>query len=216
VPTEAPLSIDCVIPAAGLSTRMGSHKLLLEFGSRPLLYWAVHHAVLACQRVIVVVGHDADAVRKVMPHVGALTVVTNPEYEQGMLTSIARGAAEVRTDRFFVAPADMPFLRPALFRTVADSANGQTEAGSPPPAAWFPDYRGRSGHPVLISSSVVPALVSLVAGGNTRGSRLGSMRGFLADYAKVTVPVDEDGSIIDIDTMDALRQHAHRARDSEG
>jgi len=218
VPTEAPLSIDCIIPAAGLSSRMGSHKLLLEFGSRPLLHWAVHHAVLACERVIVVLGHDADTVRKVLPHVEALTVVMNPEYERGMLTSIARGAAEVRTERFFVAPADMPFLRPALFRAVAnaDSTNGQSRPSSPPPAAWFPDYRGRSGHPVLISSSVVPALVSLVAGGNTRGGPFGSMRRFLADYAKVTVPVDEDCAIIDIDTMDTLRQHAHRARESEG
>ena len=201
------LAIDCVIPAAGLSSRMGSHKLLEEFGNRALVYWPVHHALSACHRVIVVLGHDADSVRAVLPHDDQLTVVTNTDYERGMLTSIARGAAEVRSDRFFVAPADMPFLPPELFRAVADAPGGAT--------AWFPDYHGRSGHPVLISSSVVPALTRAVACRKPRGGTLESLRRFLRGYTTVTVPVDDDGSIIDIDTMDALQRYANRARELE-
>jgi len=203
----ARFAIDCVIPAAGLSSRMGSHKLLEKFGDHALVYWAVDHAVSACHRVIVVLGHDADAVRAVLPYGDELIVVTNADYERGMLTSIARGAAEVRSDRFFVAPADMPFLRPELFRAIADAPGEAT--------AWFPDYHGRSGHPVLISSSVVPALTRTAACGKPRGSTLKPMRKFLAGYTTVTVPVDDDGSIIDIDTMDALQRYADRARELE-
>ncbi|MBU8912974.1 MAG: nucleotidyltransferase family protein [Spirochaetales bacterium] len=213
----ARLDIDCVIPAAGLSSRMGSHKLLKEFGTRPLVYWAVHHAVAACHRVIVVLGHDADAVRAVLPCRDELIVVTNTEYERGMLTSIARGAAEVQRDRFFVAPADMPFLRPELFRAIAGAAATvpPSTVGRAPPAAWFPDYHGRSGHPVLISSSVEPALARAVTCARSRGVVTQPMRKFLAGYPTVTVPVDDDGSIVDIDTMDALQRYADRGRELE-
>ena len=203
------LAIDCVIPAAGLSTRMGSHKLLEQFGDHALVYWAVHHAILACHRVIIVLGHDGDAIQAVLPHGNQLTVVTNTEYKRGMLTSIARGASEVQSHRFFVAPADMPFLRPELFRAIADAA----AAGRAQPMAWFPNYHGQSGHPVLISSVVVPALAEMVAGGSMREGPLGSMHKFLDNYPTVVVPVDDDGSIIDIDTMDALQRHADRARE---
>lgn len=209
-----PLAIDCVIPAAGLSSRMGSHKLLEQFGRQTLVFWAVRHAISACHRVIVVLGHDADAVQAVLPHADDLVVVTNPEYQRGMLTSIARGAAEVQSNRFFVVPADMPFLFPVLFRAVAGTAAvADTAASGGQPAAWFPNFRGQSGHPVLISSSVVPALADTVSRASSDGSTLGSMHRFLADYTTVTVPVDEDGSIVDIDTMDALHRHADRARE---
>ncbi len=211
------LAIDCVIPAAGLSSRMGSYKLLEQFGQHSLVSWAVHHAVSACRRVIVVLGHNADAVRAVLPHGDQLIVVTNTEYERGMLTSIARGAAEVQSDRFFVAPADMPFLRPDLFRAVAAAADNSDTGPLPvsEPVAWFPDYHGRSGHPVLISSSVVPALIETVSPSSSGRGTLGSMHAFLGGYATVTVPVDDDGSIVDIDTMDSLQRHSHRIREFE-
>ncbi len=191
---------------------MGSHKLLEEFGTHPLVYWAVHHAILACRRVIIVLGHDAGAIQAVLPHEDRFTVVTNTEYERGMLTSIARGATEVQSDRFFVAPADMPFLRPELFRTIAAAVDDAVPCAVRP-AAWFPNYHDQSGHPVLISSSVVPALAAVTAGKNTLGVPLGSMHKFLDSYTTMMVPVDDDGSIIDIDTMDALRRYADCARE---
>ena len=208
----APLLMDCIVPAAGLSSRMGSHKLLEPFGAHPLVYWAVHHAVAACERVIVVLGHHADAVRAVLPHQDRLVVITNTEYERGMLTSIARGAAEVQSDRFFVAPADMPFLQPQIFHAVARAAGAwAVDAGQP--CAWFPEFHGQHGHPALITTSVVPALVEWVATAFTSNRPLGSMRGFLAHYPARAVPVDDDGSIVDIDSMETLRRYADRARE---
>jgi molybdenum cofactor cytidylyltransferase len=170
------------------------------------VYWAVHHAVVACHRVIVVLGHQADAVREVLPHWDHLIVVTNPEYRRGMLTSIARGAAEVETSRFFVAPADMPFLLPGLFNVVALAETGEAVAA-------FPSYGGQNAHPVLIGTEVVPALVQRVRNAVGSNQPLGSMRSFLADYQTQTVPVDDDGSIVDIDTMETLRRYADRARE---
>ena len=205
----SPLNIDCVIPAAGLSSRLEANKLLQNFGGKPLLCRAVDNALAACRTVVVVVGHDESKVRAILPQNAKLKIVSNPGYRRGMLTSIARGAAEVGTDLFFVAPADMPFITPQLYEEVASAAQSPKRSlqADPRPVAWIPDAEGRRGHPVLIASHVIPELLLAVRG----GSRTSPMRQFLSAYHTVAVPVDGDGSIIDIDTMADLDRFATRA-----
>ena len=203
------LDIDCVIPAAGLSSRMGTHKLLVDFGGKLLLRWAVDHALAACRTVIVVSGHEDPQVRVALPAHPRLRVVTNADYRRGMFSSIARGAAEVSTSWFFVAPADMPFITPELYRSVAREAAvsvGGATAGEGP-TAWIPQAAGLRGHPVLICSRIVPALTD--EAGTDAPPR--PMHQFLSSYETRIVPVEDDGAIIDIDTMAELELYAPRA-----
>src|SRR5258706_10124052 len=61
-------SIAAVVLAAGRSTRMGAHKLLLPLGDRPLVSYAVAAACASrAAPVVVVLGHDAEAVRAALP-----------------------------------------------------------------------------------------------------------------------------------------------------
>jgi molybdenum cofactor cytidylyltransferase len=187
---------------------MGGRKLVSDLAGVPLVRWAVLHALDACRTVIVVLGHDESAVRGLLPQSDSLRVVTNREYRKGMLSTISRGAAQVQTPWFFVAPADMPFIRPSLYRAVAASACPEAEAG-PEAVAWVPHYRGSRGHPVLVSARVIG---DLTAAAEARAP-LPPMRRILQEFQTASVSVDDEGAIIDIDTMGDLERNVSRAEE---
>jgi molybdenum cofactor cytidylyltransferase len=223
---------DCVIPAAGLSSRMttgeesdvpeaGYPKSLLELQGKPLLLHAVDNALAVCRRCIVVTGHgrkDVEALlRRARPGV---EVVFNSDYRQGMFSSIRAGSRLVRSEWFFVAPGDMPMLAPELYRMVLSAArsvpvdsdhhdpDGAPATASQRVAAWFPEYRGRRGHPVLINRTVVSAMNA----GAPDGRPWTSMRAFLSGFSVRDVPVSSDSIFLDIDTPKTLREARERYR----
>jgi molybdenum cofactor cytidylyltransferase len=186
-PGDTPsLPTTCVLPAAGLATRFGGPKLLALLDGRPLVDHAVRNAAEACESVIVVVGSRAGPIREAVPDLDGVSVIENPDFASGMLSSIRVGARAVRTDRFFVAPGDMPFLDAVLFRAVWRAAEGRPQSD-----AWYPFRDGRRGHPVLIRSSLAAAL---------ERSRARSMRAFLEAYHETRVRIDSDRPFIDLDT----------------
>jgi molybdenum cofactor cytidylyltransferase len=107
--------ISAIILAAGTSSRFGRTKQLLELEDKPLVQHAIDAAVAAgVDEVVVILGHDADAVRAaiVVPPNGR--VVGNPEYEQGQSTSVRAGLAACDPDSegALVLLADQPRLAP--------------------------------------------------------------------------------------------------------
>ncbi|TFH06450.1 MAG: nucleotidyltransferase family protein [Spirochaetales bacterium] len=198
-PIPPRLPVACLIPAAGMSERMGRAKPLAQFAGQPLLYWAVTHAAAACESVIVVLGHKASDVHSIVPADSGITVVTNENYQDGMLSSIRRGFRDVHHRWCFVAPGDMPFLTPDLYRDIFRGADPEHH---PDIFAWFPVYRGRRGHPVLINADIRAELESTDAA---------TMRQLLSPYPVAEVPVDNDAVCIDLDTDAALEAHASRA-----
>ena len=88
---SAPDQVAGVVLAAGLSTRMGRNKLLLEVGGEPVVGRAVRSARDAgLDPVLVVVGHEADRVRAAIADL-PVTTVTNPEPARGIHTSLRVG-----------------------------------------------------------------------------------------------------------------------------
>ena len=79
--------ISAVLLAAGASRRLGRNKLLLEVGGRPVVRRAAA-ALLGAEvsEVIVVTGHEAEAVRRAL---GGLDVrlVHNPAFADGQAAS---------------------------------------------------------------------------------------------------------------------------------
>ncbi len=52
-----PERLDCVMPAAGLSSRMGDWKLMLPYQQYTILDASIENALSFCRRVILVVGY---------------------------------------------------------------------------------------------------------------------------------------------------------------
>ena len=82
-----------IILAAGSSSRMGvgRHKLLLPLGGRSVLSHVIEATLASYARpIILVLGHQAEQVRASITQYAAhpsITLVENPDYQQGMSTS---------------------------------------------------------------------------------------------------------------------------------
>jgi molybdenum cofactor cytidylyltransferase len=111
-----------VILAAGASTRMGQHKLLLPLGGEPLVRRVARQVLEAgFDDVLVVAGYEHD---RIVPALAGLDVrhVVNLDYETGMGSSFRTAVAAMpdSTAAMF-ALADQPLLAAADYRRLLDA-----------------------------------------------------------------------------------------------
>ena len=151
--------IAAVVLAAGLSTRMGRNKLLLELGGKTLVRRAVETALLAgLSPVLVVVGHEEERVRGALAGLRC-TPVSNPEHARGMNTSLRAGIAAVPEGSAgaVVILGDMPFITPVMITTLVE----RFLAGSAP--LLLSTYDGVVAPPILYGAALFPELLTLSA-----------------------------------------------------
>lgn len=144
--------VDCVIPAAGLSSRMGAWKPMLPYNNSTLLDAAIKHALQFCSKVIVVAGYRADELVLRYQYQQHIKVVVNTDYQQGMLSSIQKGITAVTSARFFITHADMPCIDPQVFRMLLQARHA---------TVVFAGNQQQTGHPVLIDSVLIPSILTL-------------------------------------------------------
>ncbi|MEW6640108.1 MAG: molybdopterin-binding/glycosyltransferase family 2 protein [Pseudomonadota bacterium] len=194
--TEGNRRVAAVVLAAGRSTRMGGpNKLLAELGGKPLVRIVAEHALRSkAASVVVVTGHQADAVRAALAGLD-VTFVHNPDFASGLASSVKAGVAAVPADAdgAVVCLGDMPMVETALI-------NRLIEAFDPDRGALIavPVSDGRRGNPVLWSRRFFPELMTL--DGDTGARHLIARHG----EAVAEVPVEGKGAFLDIDTPDAL------------
>jgi molybdenum cofactor cytidylyltransferase len=147
-----------VVLAAGGGTRFrdgdGPHKLLAPFRGRPLVSWAIDHALAGgLDETIVVVGAvDLD---DVLPP--GLTVLRNEQWADGLATSLAgavfyagqAGAGGRGHDAVVVGLGDQPMIPGEAWGLVA------AETGTPIAVAT---YDGHRRNPVRLAREVWPLL----------------------------------------------------------
>src|SRR5262249_58299946 len=91
--------VAALVLAAGRSTRMGAvNKMLAEIGGKPLVRIAAEQAVAShAKPVIVVTGHEREKVEAALKDL-PVRVVNNPDYAEGLGTSLKTGIAAVPED----------------------------------------------------------------------------------------------------------------------
>lgn len=153
-----------VIPAAGLSRRMGSPKLLLPWRDSTVIDQTLRAWRRSqISRVVIVVRPDDEALRQaVAAH--DVELVVPPTAPAEMKDSIRLAIEHLRQtaspddqDAWLLAPADMPWISP----TVIDLLLERHQPAEP--RILIPTYHGERGHPVLFPWSVareVPHLQS--------------------------------------------------------
>ncbi|MDE2870835.1 MAG: nucleotidyltransferase family protein [Gemmatimonadota bacterium] len=115
--------VAAVVLAAGASTRMGRNKLLLELDGETVVRRAVRTAIAAgLSPVVVVTGHACGKVAGQLRGLGCSNV-HNDRYVEGTHTSVAAGIGAVGEGcgAAVVILADMPFVTPAMLRTLVDT-----------------------------------------------------------------------------------------------
>lgn len=178
-----------VIPAAGLSSRMGMFKPLLPYGGRTVIEASVGSVIPYISTASVVVGHRgkelADLLRRSFSD--RLNVVTNPDYASSdMLRSVQLGLRALGAcDAFFLLPADMPLISGAVYAALTSAYDGAADV-------IYPVIEGRRGHPPLISARLIPVILSY------RGD--GGLRAILSERVAKDVALTDKGILTDLDT----------------
>ncbi len=195
-PSDAACRIAAVILAAGRSQRMeAGNKLLAELAGEPLVRRVARTALEAgLAPVVVVLGHDAGAVRAELEGLG-LAFTVNPQFAAGIGTSIAAGirALVEPVDGAAILLGDMPWIAAGDLRRLTNAFDPARGGG-----ICVPVSGGRRGNPVLWSARYFPELKTL--DGDVGGRRL------LETHADdvCDVAFDDDAVLRDVDTPEAL------------
>ncbi len=154
-PRRPRFSSFAIIPAAGVSARMGTAKLLLPWQGETLIE-AVLRRWLASRidRVVVVVRPDDRALQRRLAD-WPIELVVPPAATAEMKESVRCGLNRLAqrdvaddSDVWLVAPADLPFLRTATIEALLEAHDPAR------PAILIPTAGGRRGHPVLFPWSL--------------------------------------------------------------
>ena len=190
--------IAALVLAAGRSTRFGvENKLLAPFHGQPMLVAVLDKARGAgCDPVLVVTGHEAEAIR-VAAEGRASDFLHNPDYAEGLSTSLKAGIAALPEDvaAALIFLGDMPRVSGVTLNRLAMAA-----AEKPGMAAFVPTFEGRWGNPVLIRRALFPSLQQLHGDQGAR-KLLEANRDMVEE-----VPVDDPGILADFDTKEALER----------
>ncbi|MFN7940790.1 MAG: nucleotidyltransferase family protein [Thermoanaerobaculia bacterium] len=146
--------------AAGLSTRMGSNKLLLELDGESLVRRAARRVLAAnLSPLVVVVGHDADSVRRELADLDC-RFVFNPDFPSGAATSLRAGIAALPADcdAVVVVLADMPRVTSEMIAAVAKRYRSAS------PRVVASAYGGVHAPPVLYDARLFAELRALSGG----------------------------------------------------
>lgn len=185
--------ISSIVLAAGLSTRMGEPKALLEWGGEPLLAYQVRQLKEAgVDEVVVVLGHRSDDVHR---KVGKLPcrVMFNARYQFGRAGSLRIGAKAVTRDAESIVVTSVDQPRPAAFIKQLIAAH------TPAAAATRPTFGGKHGHPVIVAGRLRTEMME--ASDETEG-----LAGVLRSHASELVEFASDSlCTLDLNTPDDYR-----------
>jgi molybdenum cofactor cytidylyltransferase len=136
-----------IVLAAGCSRRMGAQKLLLPFGGKTVIAHIVDELIVsAIDEVHVVVGHRAKRISEQLSN-RPVSIVKNSNYKSGMLSSVrcGLGALPQECRAVLVALGDQPSITSRLIDQMLRSFAATEEQ------ILVPLYRGKRGHPILLS-----------------------------------------------------------------
>lgn len=181
------MQIGAVIVAAGMSSRMGDFKPMLNIGSISIAQRIVatfHQAGVT--KIAVVTGYNAPLLERHLSNSG-LVFLRNEDYASTQMFDSAKiGLAYLRDkcERILFTPVDIPLF-------TAMTVTELIESGA---ELCCPVCEGRTGHPLLIASSLVDAILA--------DSGEGGLQGAIARCGAemLQIPVEDPGVLHDADT----------------
>jgi len=189
--------VAAIVPAAGLSRRMGSCKQLLPLGGRTVLARCIETLLAGgIAGIVVVVGATGGAVAAEAGRF-PVQVVVNPDPDGDMASSVLTGRDLLppQASGVVVALCDYPLISPATIAALVAAHAGN------PQSIIIPVHNGRRGHPTLFPATALNEL----GGAATLRDLVRRDPGRLCLH-----DVDDPGILLDMDTpgdYSLLQQH---------
>ncbi len=179
-----PLPVEGIVLAAGFSSRAGRNKLALDFGGKPIIERCILSMYDACTRIIVVGGHRIEDIRPLVTKYPKVELIFNPDFEDGMFSSVKKGLSKVTKERFFITPGDYPMISKNTCEKMLEIDEDIV----------LPVFNGKRGHPVLMKSHFINEILS--------DNTLEAMRDFIKTKPSYRLHVEDEGVLLDVDDMD--------------
>ncbi|MCZ6633579.1 MAG: nucleotidyltransferase family protein [bacterium] len=192
-----------IVLAAGLSTRMGRPKQLLPFGDKTILQTVVDTLIATdSEGVLVVLGHEAEAVRESLGGRSVLFCL-NDRYQEGMFSSVLCGIAHLppRADAALIVLCDQPQMEVRVVQAVIRAYQANDKG------IVIPTVEGQRGHPALVDLRRYREAIFALSG------EMGLkpvMRGYPEDTLEV--PIADDRILRDLDTPEQYEAELDRLR----
>jgi len=175
---------------------MGRPKALLPFRESTFLEHLIQvtrHPRIGVTRIVLGAGAEKIAATA---GIDPSTVVLNPNWEQGQLSSIQAGVRSLEgmgTDGMMLCPVDHPLVSARMVNDLIDRFYAEKRA------IVLPTYKGRRGHPAIFARQLYAELLGAPA-------ETGARAVVWAHAADVfEVPTDEEGVVLNINDPDMLR-----------
>lgn len=178
----------CIMLAAGFSSRMGVWKMMLPWKTGTVLDSALHHALEFCDRVILVTGYRGEELAQRYAGHAGIRLCPNSRFRQGMFSSVQCGASLLSGERFFVVPGDMPAIDPQVYATLWQHASDR---------CLHPRFEKGNGHPVLLPAALIPLILAAPQESN--------LREIMQARGRTSVPVTTPAIHWDLDTPQQYR-----------
>lgn len=193
------MSVIGVLLAAGRGRRLGGNKQLSPWpsvhGTGTLISSAFDHISVACDEIIVVLGHRQTEIEDALrPRVHAtIHADADADMSQSILAGLEFALRVEDVDCILLQLGDHPEVGPATLEAIICSARSLDRAVAP-------QYQGEHGHPIAIPTRLAREIIeSGLPGGLAEWFRAGeAQRQFLE--------VDDPSVVMDIDTPQDLAQ----------
>lgn len=196
--------ITAVILAAGTSSRMGKeNKLMLPYKKESIL----RHIILTLEqtrveRILVVLGHEADQVRthlSDLTHGRKVQTIVNKTYEKGMCSSFQTGVAALERDAVsgvVLFLGDQPLVSPEA----VDSLITAFESDTTGTKVFIVSHKGKKGHPAIFHPDTIPDILAIPEDG--------TIREVVHRHQTAATKIEaDDGVIKDVDTKEDYQRH---------
>jgi len=199
--------ISAILLAAGTSSRLGKPKQLLPLGDSTIIERVIESLREAkLVEIIVVLGHASEEIASRIEEDEHVKVVVNPDYEEGMASSIRCGMRHVgaHMDGYLIVLGDKPLLDTDTVNQVIDKFYNCKKK------IVVPTYEGQRGHPIVLSPIYKEELTALTGDVGARE--------LLAVHADEVLEftVDTDAVLVDVDTLDDYNQLIRKLDSSDG
>ncbi|MFA5328986.1 MAG: nucleotidyltransferase family protein [Prolixibacteraceae bacterium] len=146
-----------IVLAAGLSTRMGTQKLLLPFAGKTIIEKVVENIQLSgIKNINVVLGSNAGEITEALKS-WQVNLVVNENFRDGMHTSVISGVKSLPSEAkaVMIFLGDQPFIPEKAIATVAKAWKTSGKG------IVIPLFDGKRGHPPLYDLKYRDAIVNL-------------------------------------------------------
>jgi molybdenum cofactor cytidylyltransferase len=162
-----------LLVSAGLSSRMGNFKPLMEYNGETYVIGITRKLIQVCSKVVIVTGFQKEKVESTINSQSAfggqvlnlptgrqgsqlgkvVSCVNNPDYEKGMFTSLQTGAKCLKDcDWVLYHFVDQPFHKEKFYEELILQADDNYN--------WIqPVYNNKEGHPIMFNKRVIELIL---------------------------------------------------------